>query len=94
MPLYFRGIRDIFLHSALDLVIVIEVAVLALALRIDQAVCVRACIGITLAAILVVAMIAHALGIVLLIRVGALQDLRGPSLQLLLVLRINVHFNF
>ena len=55
---------------------------MALAFGIDQAVCVGAGIGIAHAAILVVAVIAHALGVVLLVLVRALQHLGCPSLHL------------
>ena len=55
---------------------------MALAFGIDQTVCVGAGISIAHAAILVVAVIAHALGIVLLVLVRALQHLGCPSLHL------------
>lgn len=38
-------------------------------------------------------MVTHPLGVVLLVQMRALQDLRGPSLHLLLILRFNVHIN-
>ncbi len=55
---------------------------MALAFGIDQAVCVGASVGIAHAAILVVAVIAHTLGVVLLVLVRALQHLGCPSLHL------------
>lgn len=93
LSLRLGGNGDIFLHSALDFVVVVQVAVLALALCIDQAVWVWACIGIALAAILVVAMIAHPLGVVLLVQMRALQYLGSPSLYLLVIQRIVIFIN-
>jgi len=60
------GALLIFAHL---FVIVVEVAILAFALGIGESVWMRTGIGVTLAAILVIAMIAHPLRIVLLIRV-------------------------
>lgn len=57
----------IFLLSALDLIVVIEVAILAFSFRIDKSVSVRALVRIAFTAIFVVTVIAHALRVVLLV---------------------------
>lgn len=61
-----------FLHSALLLVVIVEVAILAFSFGIDESIGMRASICKAVSSILVVAMVAHPLGIVLLIFVRAL----------------------
>jgi hypothetical protein len=63
---FFLGMRTwndrlVLLHSSLLLVVIIQVAVLALAFSIYQSIRVWACICITVSAVLMVAMVAHAL---------------------------------
>jgi hypothetical protein len=61
-----------FLNFAHLFVIVVEIAILTFALGVGKSVWMRTGISVTIAAILVIAMIAHPLRIVLLIRVRAL----------------------
>jgi hypothetical protein len=70
-----------FLESSLELVVVIEIAVLAFALSIHESVGMWASIGVAISAVLVIAVIAHTLGIVLLVFVGALNNFHGLALE-------------
>lgn len=60
----------LFLGAALLLVVLVEIAILAFALGVCWPVSMRAGLDLKVAAILVIAVVAHALGIVLLILVG------------------------
>lgn len=70
-----------FIESSLELVVLIEIAVLTFALSIHESVSMRAGIGVTCSAVLVITVIAHTLGIVLLVFVRALNDLHGLALK-------------
>lgn len=72
----------ILLHASLKLIVVIEVAILALAFSIGWSVSVWAGINLNVPAVLMVAMIAHTLCIVLLVFVRASIDIHCLSLKL------------
>jgi len=59
----------LLLDAALLLVVVVQIAILAFALRVGGSVGVRAGIDLEVAAILVIAVVAHALSVVLLVLV-------------------------
>lgn len=63
------------------LVVLVKVAVLALALSVHKAVRVNASVGEAVSSVFVIAVVAHALGVVLLGFVRALNDLHGLSLS-------------
>lgn len=73
-----------FLHSSLEFIVVVQVAILAFAFRIDESIRVRASIGIAISAILMIAVVAHTFSIMLLVFVRAFHDFHGLSF-------LNVH---
>lgn len=73
-----------FVHSSFLLVIIIQIAVLAFTFGIHKPISVGASISITVSSILVIAVITHALSVMLLVLVRAFHDLHCLTGRLIL----------
>lgn len=76
-----RGRRGlVFLHATLLFIVIIKITILAFALGVDEAIGMRASIGVAVPSVFVVTVIAHTLCVMFLIFVRALDHLHGLSL--------------